>query len=206
MVVLFALLLFISGCGTKETTEQGEWLSTNTDHAKHIVNGTDKNISDSFSPTTTVMNESIENPVEVDSEPTQDSVFLELVDKYNHMFDRIEPDVDYNTFSKEHIGYKFKTIQTKQELYHQFSDFMTTDVARMLWEEYVSEGDEGLYLIPMDGHPTFDKENPYEIEQLGDQIYQLTHQHQSDLYGRFDMVFTFDSFDGDWKITDISFR
>lgn len=137
---------------------------------------------------------------------SHEATFLTLLNKYNHMFEKIKPDVNYDHFSEEHIGYKFKTIKTKDQLYAKFSGFMTKKVASIFWSERVSQGKDGLYLIPMDGLMRFNKDNPYTIKQINSKEYKLIHKHVSELYGTQMMIFTFTKVEGNWMITDYSYK
>ncbi|MBR7797514.1 hypothetical protein GT022_15880 [Agaribacter marinus] len=132
-----------------------------------------------------------------------EAVFIPVLNKYNQMYDIIEPNVDQSKLYEEYVGYKFKTIKTKEQLYKEFSDFMISEVARSLWSDYVNEGEDALYLIPQDGHPKFIKDNPYSLKKINQNTYQLTSNHQCELHGRLDMVFTFTQIDGKWKISKL---
>ena len=139
------------------------------------------------------------------SEAVEEAVFLNLLEEYNGMFERIEADIDFGRLHREPTGFHFKTIQTKEELYEQFSDFMTAETAETLWGETVAEGKNGLYLIPMDGHPKFNAQVPYTIETTENGTYQLISKQKSELYGIFETVFTFQKQDSSWKIADVAF-
>lgn len=174
------MILLVAGCGTAESTNQSGDSTDAQQEARHV----------SAAKATMV----------------QEEVFLNLLNNYNNMFEKIKSDVDYSQFNEEYVGYKFQTINTKEELYKQFTGIMTADMAEKVWEPVVKEGKGNLYLVPMDLYPQFNKNNGYSIEKVDASTYKLTHHHKSELHGIFDMVFHFEKLDDSWKITDLTYN
>ncbi|WP_099159453.1 hypothetical protein [Virgibacillus ndiopensis] len=234
LTVSIVFLLLISGCGTtKETSTQKA--QSNQQHGKKLVNLDNKKIAEMFLDLDTPTKEEANNidvntnkggntsnsEYDLESETknkteekenineeqnvVNDDVFLKLVHEYNHIFDRIVSDVDYNKFYEQYIGYRFKTIKTKKELYNKFSDIMTKQVAHNYWDDFINEGKGSLYLIPKDGHPKLNMDDSYSIEKINNSKYKLTNKHNSDLHGKFDIILTFTKHKDIWKISDISY-
>ncbi|MBP1950946.1 hypothetical protein [Virgibacillus litoralis] len=212
LMVSLAITLLIAGCGTAEGNSSGMKKSPeNHQHSLNAskqvkstalshVNSTGDNISE------TSKNNTSENENTNKSESNKEETFVKILTNYNNMFERIKSDVDYDNFNEEYVGYKFKTIKTKEQLYKQFTDIMTIDMARTIWSGFVNEGESGLYLIPRDLYPMFNKDNPYTMEKLNETTYKLVQKHKSELHGIFDMEFVFTILEGQWKINDISFN
>ncbi len=207
-----ALTLLIAGCGTAEENSSGMEKSPE-DHQQSLsaseqVKSTAllgvNSASSGVNANETMKNNTSENQNE--DETDREKAFLKILDNYNNMFERIKSDVDYDKFNEEYVGYKFKTIKTKEQLYKQFTDFMTKDMAQTIWSGFVKEGDGSLYLIPRDLYPMFNKENPYTIKKSNETTYKLVQKHKSELHGIFDMEFVFTKQEGQWKISDISFN
>ncbi|WP_407269791.1 hypothetical protein [Radiobacillus sp. PE A8.2] len=222
VLAAIAIILFLSGCGTKELSSNDVTSGKKEvhQHESNVVNASPKlntfvNInqpSDKPSTETQSLTEQTQpentntESKDGNEEQMDESVFLEVLNKYNNMLDTIKSDVNNDNFSEENMGYKFETIQTKEQLYDVFSGFMTTDAAGALWNEYVNQSEDGLYLIPRDGYPLFTKETGYTIEKIDQETYRLVHNHDDELHGKFDMIFTFKKFDGNWKITEIEYQ
>ncbi|MFZ3579765.1 hypothetical protein [Virgibacillus sp. DJP39] len=220
IVVVLIIILVTSGCGT-QTSSNNDRKSQESHHVDQSEKNSAEMLLEVGAPTKVAINE-LENQntlqvfkqtdtTKVSEENNTDNfqeeeVFLKLLNEYNYMFDRIKPDVNYDEFNEEHVGYKFKTIRTKEQLFNKFTDIMTVDVAQKTWDVFVKEGENGLYLIPMDLYPMFDKNNPYSIEKINNNTYKLVHEHQSGLHGNFDMIFVFEKFDNTWKITDLAYQ
>lgn len=212
LMISAALTLLIAGCGTAEENSSGMEKSPE-DHQQSLsaseqVKSTAllgvNSASSGVNANETMKNNTSENQNE--DETDREKAFLKILDNYNNMFERIKSDVDYDKFNEEYVGYKFKTIKTKEQLYKQFTDFMTKDMAQTIWSGFVKEGDGSLYLIPRDLYPMFNKENPYTIKKSNETTYKLVQKHKSELHGIFDMEFVFTKQEGQWKISDISFN
>ncbi|SEP80619.1 hypothetical protein SAMN05216232_0944 [Virgibacillus subterraneus] len=212
LMVSLTITLLISGCGTAEENSSGTEKSPEShQHSLNAskavkstallhVNSAGDNISE------TSKNNSSENENTNKNGSNKEETFLKILTNYNNMFERIKSDVDYDNFNEEYVGYKFKTIKTKEQLYNQFTDIMTTDMAQTIWSGFVKEGDGSLYLIPRDLYPMFNKDNPYTIEKSNEATYKLVQKHKSELHGIFDMEFFFTKLEGQWKINEISFN
>ncbi|MDC3414678.1 hypothetical protein [Terrihalobacillus insolitus] len=203
MFVTFILtVLFISGCGLKE--EGGNNRASNTVSAAENVVNLDSDISqsDAMAPLLT----SIDQPIDQKAENVVETIFLNLLEKYNNMMQRVEPKVNYQQFSKEYVGYKMKSIETKEQFYDIFSDFMSEEATKTVWKDGINQGDEGVYLVPMDGQPKFDKNNPYQITKINDETYELDSLHKSELHGILKMNVTFEKIDTSWVISRIAYN
>ncbi|MGP4105893.1 hypothetical protein [Virgibacillus sp. L01] len=213
LMISAAFTLLISGCGTAEENSSGigkspedhqQSLSASEQVKSTVLLGVNSG-SSGDNANETMKNNTSENKNQNDTESESDKekAFLKNLDNYNNMFERIKSDVNYDKFNEEYVGYKFKTIKTKEQLYNQFTDFMTKDMAQTIWSGFVKEGDGSLYLIPRDLYPMFNKDNPYTIKNVNETTYKLVQTHKSELHGIFDMEFVFTKQDGQWKISNI---
>jgi hypothetical protein len=203
-MILLSILVLV-GCGLQEekTAKDANVISN---HREVIVNIDSKN-KDSFSFFTPSVNNGAVSDMEEEKafdnedESVDEAIFLGLLEKYNHMFEeRVEPEIDYDNFQLQY-GFKFKSITTKEELYEKFSDFMTAEIAGQIWEHFVIVAEDGLYFLPQDGLAKFYQGEPYTLEKINENTYQLFYRHTSELHGIVDMTFTFQKIEGQWKIS-----
>ncbi len=218
MIAASAFVLLLAGCGTanseaqqqaavnqqeKQVSDEADLLLTQPTGSLTEVDQ-DTSSENQSSPAIEDTEQMTENESgDRSSDQVKDEVFLDVLNDYNRIFDRIESEVNFNKFSKANQGYPFKSISTKEELYNVYADIMTEDAARHFFEGYVNESDEGLFLIPKDGHPKFNEDANYDVKKVNDQQYELTSEHQSDLHGKMTMNFMFVKSDGEWKIDEI---
>ncbi|MFB4168403.1 hypothetical protein [Virgibacillus sp. JSM 102003] len=212
LMISVAFTLLISGCGTTEENSSGMEKSPK-DHQQSLSASEQVKSTELLGVTSgssgdnakkTIKNNTSENQSQNEDESDREKAFLKILDNYNNMFERIKSDVNYDKFNEDYIGYKFKTIKTKEQLYKQFTDFMTKDMAQTIWSGFVNEGDGSLYLIPRDLYPMFNKDEPYTIKKSNETTYKLVQKHKSELHGIFDMEFVFTKQEGQWKISNIA--
>ncbi|RDW20644.1 hypothetical protein [Oceanobacillus chungangensis] len=148
-----------------------------------------------------------ENIGENDPLPNIDdeSVFLNLMYKFNSMQDVVLADVDPNDYSEEAPGYKHKTLTSKEQVYALLSDYMSRGLAEYFWKERLAETEEGLFQIPMDKIPAwFVQSDPYQIKKINDETYQLMQTIESGMYGKLNLTFTMKKLEGKWLLTECS--
>ncbi len=61
----------------------------------------------------------------------------------------------------------------------------TKEVALPYVEYYYQEKQDGLYIVPTETPPWFQKENNYERTRLDGNIVEISQQNQTDLYGNY---------------------
>lgn len=94
--------------------------------------------------------------------------------------------------------------QTKEELIQAFEKITTKEVALPYVEYYYQEKQDGLYIVPTETPPWFQKENNYERTRLDGNIVEISQQNQTDLYGNYMINIQFKKINNQWKIVKIS--
>ncbi|UFT98171.1 hypothetical protein KO561_13280 [Radiobacillus kanasensis] len=95
---------------------------------------------------------------------------------------------------------KAVNVQTKKELIAEFSSIATEKVAKKYVDVYYIEKEDGLYVIPTETPPWFDKTNTYKESKKEDTVI-IQQTNQSDLYGSYQVEFEF-RYDNGWKLTN----
>ncbi len=98
---------------------------------------------------------------------------------------------------------KSAKFNTKNEFYEAFSEVMTAKETERKFVYRMTEKQDGLYFIPMDGILTWSFELPYDFEKVNERKYIITQQSVSDLHGHGPLSVTFEYMDDStWMITD----
>src|SRR5690625_5725860 len=74
---------------------------------------------------------------------------------------------------------KVINFDTKEKLLHAFDDIATKKVASTYVDYYYYEEADGLYMIPTETPPWFNKENDYNVVQLGNKDRKSTRLNSS---------------------------
>src|SRR5690625_936512 len=98
---------------------------------------------------------------------------------------------------------KVINFDTKEKLLHAFDDIATKKVASTYVDYYYYEEADGLYMIPTETPPWFNKENDYNVVQLGNNKVKVEQENESALSGSYTVAYEF-TFDKTWKITKIT--
>ncbi|UOQ85354.1 hypothetical protein [Gracilibacillus salinarum] len=99
--------------------------------------------------------------------------------------------------------YKVINYQTKEELMKAFEPYVTKEAVQPYIDYYYEEEKNGLYIVPTETPPWFDKSNDYEKQTKDNQVI-VTQQNQNALYGEYTISLTFEKINDQWKIVNIS--
>ncbi|WP_070120594.1 hypothetical protein [Bacillus marinisedimentorum] len=102
--------------------------------------------------------------------------------------------------------YMVKKYQSKQELLNDFGSISKLEVAKTYVDFYYEERDGGLYIVPTELPPWFEKDNPYELKKIDSKKYELYQENTSDLYGSYSITVEFTYENGKWIISNIIHR
>lgn len=118
---------------------------------------------------------------------------LDILKRFEEIYDSV-----YET-----DGYlKSAKFKTKNEFYEAFSEVMTAKEAEKKFVYRMTEKQDGLYFIPMDGILTWSFELPYDFEKVNERKYIITQQSVSDLHGHGPLSVTFEYMhNSTWIIT-----
>lgn len=98
---------------------------------------------------------------------------------------------------------KVMDYHTKEELLNRFDEITTRNVASTYVDSYYHEASDGLYIIPTETPPWFNKENDYDMVQLDNNKVKVEQKNKSAMYGTYTVVYEFTR-DTNWKITNIT--
>lgn len=122
---------------------------------------------------------------------TYDQV-VELTDQFMEI---LVQEIDHNN--------KVLNYDTKDALLESFRSVASKEIGETYIDFYYNETTEGLYVIPTEIPPRFNKKNDYNMIQLNNKQVKVIQENQSDLYGNHQIEYEF-SFDDGWKITGIT--
>ncbi|WP_053071822.1 hypothetical protein [Ornithinibacillus contaminans] len=127
-----------------------------------------------------------------DSTITHDEI-IRLTDRF---MSTILQDIDDN--------YRVKNYDTKDELLEEFATFSTKEAAKDYVDYYFYEEIEGLYIVPTETPPWFDKQNDYDVVQLDYQKALVKQENDTAMYGKYTIELEFTLENQGWKLTKIS--
>ncbi|GIO28599.1 hypothetical protein [Ornithinibacillus bavariensis] len=118
---------------------------------------------------------------------------IQLTDEFMRLLVQ-ETDQDYQVIE----------FNNKESLINAFGVVTTETIAREYVNFYFYEENGGLYIVPTDGPPWFNKQNDYDVIQLEHNKVLVKQENQTGLHGDFviEMEFTFAN--QEWKITNIT--
>ncbi|UOQ48092.1 hypothetical protein MUN88_18875 [Gracilibacillus caseinilyticus] len=99
--------------------------------------------------------------------------------------------------------YKVINYQTKEELIKAFEPYVTKEAVQPYIDYYYEEEKNGLYIVPTETPPWFDKSNDYDKQMKDNQVI-VTQQNENALYGEYTISITFEKINDQWKIVNIS--
>jgi hypothetical protein len=118
-----------------------------------------------------------------------------LLEKYKAVKDAAFAD-SYNDQSR------FKSYQTKEDFYAEFTDFMSREMIESTFSFRIEERADGLYHLPMDGTEYLWPDTPYEFEKISDSEYKLTQFQEGEMNGKQNVIFYFKYTGNKWIIQD----
>lgn len=93
----------------------------------------------------------------------------------------------------------------KADLLDAFAPIATKEVATTYVDYYYNSKADGLYMVPTERPPWFDKEIDYDKVNLNDGKVQVVQKNKSAMYGSYQVVYEFTVDDEhNWKITKIT--
>lgn len=100
--------------------------------------------------------------------------------------------------------YRVLKYQDKASIIDAFKHITTEEVVKAYVDYYYYEENGGLYIVPTETPPWFNKQNEYDVVQLEKNKFLVKQENESELYGeyRIEMEFTYTG--QDWKITKIT--
>ncbi|QDP40784.1 hypothetical protein [Radiobacillus deserti] len=129
-----------------------------------------------------------------------DKVFIDLVEQYNNMYNLVGNQIkDY-----DNGGNEFKTFTKKEDVYSLLSSFMTLKAAEEEWDSSLEVKNGKLFLIPMDGSPSFNLDAEFSISKITETEYEMT-QETDNVYTSGKIIITFILKNNRWLINDISY-
>ncbi len=96
---------------------------------------------------------------------------------------------------------KFDWFKTKDQFYGAFNNVMTKEETERKFKDRISEKEDGLYIIPMDGFQKWVFQVPHEFTQINEKKYTLSQYLEDDLHGNGLFPVTFEYMHGQWLIT-----
>jgi len=96
-------------------------------------------------------------------------------------------------------------FHSKEELYNEIEKIAFREAAIEYVDFYYTEKEEGLYLLPTELPPWFNKENNYDRIRTEEDTVKIIQQNTMDLYGEYTIEITF-TYDTKWKISEVVHR
>lgn len=142
-------------------------------------------------PVSAVSQSNAETEQQVNNEPTHNQITA-LTDQFMRI---LVQDTDSN--------YKVVNYNLKEALLTAFEQVTIREVAIDFVDFYYREKADGLYILPTETPPWFEKDNKYRLEQLGQNKVKVVQTNHSYLHDTYTIEFEF-TFDDEWKITNIT--
>ncbi|SFM48360.1 hypothetical protein SAMN04487943_12146 [Gracilibacillus orientalis] len=101
--------------------------------------------------------------------------------------------------------YKVVRFDTKEELINAFEPYIVKEAVQPYIDYYYKEKEDGLYIVPTETPPWFEKDEDYEKKSEGNKV-TITQSNESALYGMYTIEIVFKKMDGTWKIANISHK
>ncbi|WP_208586356.1 hypothetical protein [Gracilibacillus suaedae] len=126
---------------------------------------------------------------------TKDITHEEIVKLTDTFMDLLVQEID------DH--YKVVRFDTKEELLNAFEPYVVKDAVKPYIDYYYEEKEDGLYIVPTETPPWFEKDEDYEKESKDNKVI-ITQSNENELYGPYTIEIVFEKIDGTWKIANIS--
>ncbi|MYL33806.1 hypothetical protein GLW05_09360 [Pontibacillus yanchengensis] len=101
---------------------------------------------------------------------------------------------------------KVKAYDSKNELIQSFQSISTTALAKEYVDFYYKEYNNGLYIIPTETPPWFNKEKEYQTKQLGNQHVMVIQENQSEMHGNYTIEIEFAYENDQWKMVSVNHK
>ncbi|QGH34272.1 hypothetical protein GI584_09650 [Gracilibacillus salitolerans] len=99
--------------------------------------------------------------------------------------------------------YKVEQFDTKEELLNAFEPYVVKEAVQPYIDYYYEEKEDGLYIVPTETPPWFEKKEDYKKESEDNKV-RITQSNENELYGPYTIEIVFEKVDGTWKIANIS--
>ncbi|WP_163536608.1 hypothetical protein [Gracilibacillus sp. YIM 98692] len=100
-------------------------------------------------------------------------------------------------------NYRVKHYDTKEALLDAFDPYVKRESAEPYIDYYYEEKADGLYIIPTETPPWFQKDQEYEKIVKDKKTVEIKQTNQTDLYGPYTIIIEFQNIDGSWIIANI---
>lgn len=101
---------------------------------------------------------------------------------------------------------KVLKFKTKAEWVEHMSEVMDEQMAQTYADEYYTEQDGELYLIPRGGPAMFLLDQPYEMKKVGERKAQAIQKSEDIMYGKYELIIAFEYRDSRWIILNQEFN
>ncbi|MGP4040544.1 hypothetical protein ACTWP4_11730 [Gracilibacillus sp. D59] len=128
---------------------------------------------------------------------TNDITHEEIVKLTDKFMDLLVQEID------DH--YKVVRFNTKEELTNAFEPYIVKEAVKPYIDFYYKEKEDGLYIVPTETPPWFEKDKDYEKESEGNKV-TITQTNENELYGTYTIEIVFKKIDSKWKIANISHK
>ncbi|MDC3418276.1 hypothetical protein [Aquibacillus salsiterrae] len=98
---------------------------------------------------------------------------------------------------------KVINYQSKEMLVEAFKSIATKEVAKPYIDYYFEEKDSGLYIVPTETPPWFEKDQKYEMIDIGNNKVKISQSNQNELYGEYKIELEL-TYSNKWRLTSIS--
>ncbi|WP_052345709.1 hypothetical protein [Paucisalibacillus sp. EB02] len=123
---------------------------------------------------------------------------VEIVDITDKFMDMLVQDTDSND--------NVKKYNNKASLMKDFENIAAEEVVKPYIDYYYKEENDGLYIIPTETPPWFDKQNEYDVVQLNQNKILVKQNNQSELFGEYGINIEMTFANQEWKVTKITHR
>ncbi|KGP70883.1 hypothetical protein [Pontibacillus yanchengensis] len=101
---------------------------------------------------------------------------------------------------------KVKAYDSKNELIQSFQSISTTALAKEYVDFYYKEYNNGLYIVPTETPPWFNKEKQYQTKQIDNKHVMVIQENQSEMHGNYTIEIEFAYQDNQWKMINVNHK
>lgn len=116
----------------------------------------------------------------------------------------LEEEFDARLFP-ETDGQKVLAFDTKAELTDHLAEVVERGMAEILVDSFYTEEADGLYVVATEKPAMLFTDKPYQLYMDNQHTFYMVQEAETELYGPYRLVITYEFFESDWIITDRSF-
>lgn len=98
--------------------------------------------------------------------------------------------------------YEIKNYQNKEDLINAISEVADRGLATEYVDEFYTEEDGKLYVIPRGGPAMLLSESSYDFNKIDDNNYEIIQEEEDMLRGAYKLTVKFTMMDGQWKMSE----